>query len=162
MRTPDLHRMIAYLDWANDAALGAAADLPEAVLTDDVGASFGSILGTLRHMEWAERLWLERWVRGADPAGYAPPTDLAGLADSWGALAAERRAWLATLADDAAEVVVAYAHPVRGVQRAILGDLVQHAVDHATFHRGQVIGMMRQAGVAPPATSLLRFSSSAR
>ncbi len=162
MRTADLHRMIAYLDWANGVTLRAAADLPEAVLTADVGASFKSVLGTLRHMEWAERVWFERWVRGADPAGYAPPPDLAGLADSWGALAAERRAWLATLAADAAELEVAYAHPVRGPQRAVLGDLVQHAVDHATFHRGQVIGMMRQAGVAPPATSLLRFSSSTR
>jgi uncharacterized damage-inducible protein DinB len=162
MRTPDLRRMIAYLDWANDTTLKAAAELPESVLTADVGASFGSILGTLRHMEWAERLWFERWVRGADPERYAPPRDLAGLAASWTALAGERRAWLGALADDAGEREIAYAHPADGPQRAILGDLVHHAVDHATFHRGQVIGMMRQAGVAPPATSLRRFLSRPR
>ena len=162
MRTPDLRRMIAYLDWANDVTLAATADLPEAVLTADVGASFKSILGTLRHMEWAERLWFERWVRGADPERYSPPRDLPGLTASWAALAAERRAWLGELADDAAEREVGYAHPADGPQRAILGDLVQHAVDHATFHRGQVIGMMRQAGVAPPATSLRRFLSRPR
>ena len=162
MRTPDLRRMIAYLDWANDVTLAAAADLPEEVLTADVGASFKSVLGTLRHMEWAERLWFERWVRGADPERYSPPRELPGLAASWAALAAERRAWVEALADDAAEREIVYAHPADGPQRAVLGDLVQHAVDHATFHRGQVIGMMRQAGVAPPATSLRRYLSRAR
>lgn len=162
MRTPDLRRMIAYLDWANDVTLQAVADLAEDVLTADVGASFGSILGTLRHMEWAERLWFERWVRGVDPVGYAPPSDLPGLTASWRALAGERRAWVDALAADAAEGAVVYAHPADGPQRAVLGDLVQHAVDHATFHRGQVIGMMRQAGIAPPATSLRRFLSRPR
>jgi uncharacterized damage-inducible protein DinB len=162
MRTPDLRRMIAYLDWANDVTLQAVAKLPEDVRTADVGASFGSILGTLRHMEWAERLWFERWLRGADPDRYAPPRDLPGLTASWTALAAERRTWIDALADDAAEGEVVYAHPADGPQRAVLGDLVQHAVDHATFHRGQVIGMMRQAGFAPPATSLRRFLSRPR
>ena len=162
MRTPDLRRMIAYLDWANDVTLRAAADLSESVLTADVGSSFQSILGTLRHMEWAERLWLERWVRGADPERYSPPRELLGLTASWAALAAERRAWVGALPDDAAEREVAYAHPADGPQRAVLADLVQHAVDHATFHRGQVIGMMRQAGVAPPATSLRRYRSRPR
>ena len=162
MRTPDLRRMIAYLDWANDVTLRASADLPAPVLTADVGASFTSLLGTLRHMEWAERLWYGRWVRGADPDRYAPPHDLPGLAASWAALSVERRAWVAALPDEAAEREVAYAHPADGPQRAVLGDLVQHAVDHATFHRGQVIGMMRQAGVAPPATSLRRYLSRPR
>lgn len=162
MRTPDLRRMIAYLDWANDVTLEATAELPESVLTADVGASFKSVLGTLRHMEWAERLWLERWTRGADPERYSPPRELRGLTASWGALATERRAWLETLPDDAAEKEIAYAHPVDGPQRTVLGDVVQHAVDHATFHRGQVIGMVRQAGVAPPATSLRRYLSRPR
>jgi uncharacterized damage-inducible protein DinB len=162
MRTPDLRRMIAYLDWSNGVTLAAAGDLQKPVLTADVGASFTSILGTLRHMEWAEQLWFARWTRGADPQGYASPSELPGLAASWRALAAERRVWVDALADDAAEGTVTYTHPADGPQRAILGDLVQHAVDHATFHRGQVIGMMRQAGVAPPATSLRRYLSRPR
>ena len=162
MRTTDLRRMIAYLDWSNDVMLRAAADLPAAVLAADVGASFQSVLGTLRHMEWAERLWFERWRAGVDPERYVPPAELAGLTASWAALAAERRAWIGALPDDAAEREVTYLHRADGPQRAVLGDLVHHAVDHASFHRGQVIGMMRQAGVAPPATSLRRYLSRPR
>ena len=41
-------------------------------------------------------------------------------------------------------------------QQGALEDLVVH-VNHATLHRGQVVGMMRQAGVTPPATGLRHY-----
>jgi uncharacterized damage-inducible protein DinB len=34
---------------------------------------------------------------------------------------------------------------------------MQHVVNHATLHRGQVVGMIRQLGIAPPATDLLFY-----
>jgi uncharacterized damage-inducible protein DinB len=34
---------------------------------------------------------------------------------------------------------------------------MQHVVNHATLHRGQVVGMIRQLGVAPPPTDLLFY-----
>ena len=38
-----------------------------------------------------------------------------------------------------------------------LVDQMQHVVNHATLHRGQVVGMIRQLGIAPPATDLLFY-----
>jgi uncharacterized damage-inducible protein DinB len=35
--------------------------------------------------------------------------------------------------------------------------LVLHVVNHATLHRGQVIGMLRQLGVKPPNTDLFFY-----
>jgi uncharacterized damage-inducible protein DinB len=157
MRTPDLRRLLDNLDWSNEATLAGASALPEDVLRADVGISFGSILGTLRHMLWAERLWFERWARGADPVGYEAPEDLAALTDAWRTLADERRAWVADLTDDAPEGDCVYRRGGGPEQRANLGDLVTHAVTHAALHRGQVVGMMRQAGVVPPATGMLSF-----
>jgi uncharacterized damage-inducible protein DinB len=157
MPTPDLTRMLAYLDWANDATLEGARALPHDVLTREVGISFGSILGTLQHMLWAEHVWFERWVRGADPAGYLAPADLAGVEAAWAELANERRTWVAGLDADAADVTVRYHHVRDGEQRGALGDLVFHVVTHATLHRGQVVGMMRQEGVTPPATGMRAF-----
>ena len=34
---------------------------------------------------------------------------------------------------------------------------MQHVVNHATLHRGQVVGMIRQLGITPPSTDLLFF-----
>jgi len=36
-------------------------------------------------------------------------------------------------------------------------DQMQHVVNHATMHRGQVVGMVRQLGIEPPATDLIFF-----
>jgi uncharacterized damage-inducible protein DinB len=35
--------------------------------------------------------------------------------------------------------------------------IVLHVVNHGTLHRGQVMGMLRQLGVAPPPTDLIRY-----
>jgi uncharacterized damage-inducible protein DinB len=33
----------------------------------------------------------------------------------------------------------------------------QHMVDHCSYHRGQVVCMMRQQGFTPPVTGLINF-----
>ena len=38
-----------------------------------------------------------------------------------------------------------------------LVDQMQHVANHATLHRGQVVGMIRQLGIAPPSTDLLFY-----
>jgi uncharacterized damage-inducible protein DinB len=38
-----------------------------------------------------------------------------------------------------------------------LVDQMQHVVNHATMHRGQIVGMIRQLGIDPPATDLLFY-----
>jgi uncharacterized damage-inducible protein DinB len=35
--------------------------------------------------------------------------------------------------------------------------MIQHVVDHSSYHRGQIVTMLRQLGVTPPSTGLIRF-----
>jgi uncharacterized damage-inducible protein DinB len=35
--------------------------------------------------------------------------------------------------------------------------IVVHVVNHATLHRGQIVGMLRQLGMKPPATDILFY-----
>jgi uncharacterized damage-inducible protein DinB len=35
--------------------------------------------------------------------------------------------------------------------------MFRHVVNHSSYHRGQVVTMMRQAGVKPPSTDLILF-----
>lgn len=42
-----------------------------------------------------------------------------------------------------------------------LGRLMQHVVNHSTYHRGQVTTLLRQLGVKPLATDLLVFHDQA-
>ena len=46
------------------------------------------------------------------------------------------------------------------IPRAIgwpLDQLMQHLVNHSTYHRGQVVTMLRQTGLNPVATDLVKF-----
>src|SRR5207237_10435539 len=36
-------------------------------------------------------------------------------------------------------------------------DQMRHVANHATMHRGQVVGMIRQLGIDPPSTDLLFY-----
>jgi len=36
-------------------------------------------------------------------------------------------------------------------------DQIQHVANHATMHRGQVVGMIRQLGIEPPSTDLIFY-----
>jgi len=41
-----------------------------------------------------------------------------------------------------------YRHPTYGVLEARYSDIVQHVVNHGTYHRGNIAAMLRQQGYA--------------
>jgi uncharacterized damage-inducible protein DinB len=43
-----------------------------------------------------------------------------------------------------------------------LGELVQHTLNHSTYHRGQVTVLLRQLGHEPPSTDYRRYLTDAR
>jgi uncharacterized damage-inducible protein DinB len=38
-----------------------------------------------------------------------------------------------------------------------LGDLMRHVVNHGSYHRGQLVTMLRQLGKAPPSTDYILY-----
>ncbi|TPI79874.1 DinB family protein, partial [Mesorhizobium sp. B2-8-9] len=56
----------AYNQWANGRLYDAAADLAEEELGRDVGAVFGSMLGTLNHLLAVDRVWMKRFTGEGD------------------------------------------------------------------------------------------------
>jgi uncharacterized damage-inducible protein DinB len=154
MTVDQLRSLIAYNRWANTRVLEAAAALDAEERERDLRASFCSLAGTLIHMLWGEHSWLGFWQEGADmpPPGPEDYPDFASLRSAW---------------SDHEEVYEAY---LRGLTQADLdgprtlntvtyrlGELVQHALNHSTFHRGQVVLLLRQLGHVPPSTDYDEF-----
>ena len=164
MNLSDIKHLFDYTEWANQLALDAAAELADGDLRRDFKISHSSIFGTLVHMAGAEWIWLERW-HGRSPAAkdaWALWTvdscaDLATLQSRWGELVSRRTEFLAQL--DAARLPAELQFTLlNGDSSSLpLGDQMQHVVNHATLHRGQVVGMIRQLGITPPATDLLFY-----
>ncbi len=159
MNTGDMRTLIAFDQWANRRLLAAARALPPEEFIRDLHVSFGSVQGTLSHILAGEWKWLWRW-RGDAPSQDLSSTafpDAAALESGWDALNQEMAKFVAGLSDDLLEG----RQEVRG-QRYALAELMQHVVNHSTYHRGQVASLLRQLGHVPPATDFGLFLSEGR
>lgn len=164
MNLSDIRRLFDYTEWANDSAMEAADQLPEADLRRDVGVSHQSIFGTLLHMAGAEWIWLERWngrspVKAEAWSMWTPEAcaDLATLNDRWSELIDRRAQFLAGMEEGRLAAELPF-RLLSGDQSSMpLVDQMQHVVNHATMHRGQIVGMIRQLGIEPPATDLIFY-----
>jgi len=165
MRVPRamLHFHVDYMAWADQEILRACATLSDEEVDRDLGISHRSILGTLRHMFVAEYDWVVRLHQGlARPedevdAGLLFPDAASGLAlaelsERWGAVWPQWRELVESVADEALDG----AFVTMGV-RIPRWTLIEHVVNHATLHRGQVAGMLRQLGKQPPCTDQFEF-----
>ena len=164
MNVSEMRHLYAYTEWANGLVLDAAEKLSPEQLLRNVQISHTSILGTLAHMAGAEWIWLERW-HGHSPTGedaWAPFTvehcgDLQQLRAKWRPIIEKRHAYLERLRDDDLPRELGFKRLNGEAYSLPLVQQMQHVVNHATLHRGQVVGMIRQLGITPPATDLLFY-----
>jgi uncharacterized damage-inducible protein DinB len=149
MTTDEARMLLDYNGWANRVLLSAAGQLSPAEFIQQLGASFGSIQGTLVHILDSEQTWLQRWQGkrrrpALQPGGFP---DAAALAAGFATLEAEQTTYFGALTDDALRSRCT----VDG-RHYVLADLVYHAMSHSMYHRGQVASLLRQLGHAPPNT----------
>jgi uncharacterized damage-inducible protein DinB len=154
-----LGSLVAYNRWANTRLLQAAEKLSVEERERDLRASFGSLQGTLIHILWGERRWLQIWLDGTflpEPIPGEYP-DFASLRSAWTYHEAAYAAYLLGLTQaqlDAPRAVKANTYS--------LGELVQHILNHSTYHRGQIALLLRQLGHEPPSTDYRRFLTEER
>jgi len=160
----DIRHLFDYTEWANNLAMDAADTLSDEQLHRDFNISHRSILGTLTHMAGAEWIWLERWhgrwplkdeawsMWSAESCG-----DLATLYDRWSTVI-DRRAQFISGLDESGLAADVHFKLLNGDPSSMrLVDQMRHVANHATMHRGQVVGMIRQLGIDPPSTDLLFY-----
>lgn len=152
-----IKRWYAYARWANGHMLTACDTLDSESLRRDVGISFGSVLGTLEHMFGADWIWLERW-QGRSPASWPAKGTMVTVADfrdAWAGLDAERARFLDTLDESRFHEPLRYRNLKGDEFEYPLGQLLFHVSNHATYHRGQVMQLVRQHGGTVKSTDYL-------
>jgi uncharacterized damage-inducible protein DinB len=164
MDLTDIRHLFDYTEWANDLAMDAANNLTDEQLQRDFAISHGSVLGTLTHMAGAEWIWLERW-HGRSPAKKEAWSlwtaescrDLATLNDRWSEVVDRRGRYIAQLDEGKLGADLTFNLLSGDTSSMRLVDQMRHVANHATMHRGQVVGMIRQMGIEPPSTDLLFY-----
>jgi uncharacterized damage-inducible protein DinB len=166
MTTDDIQLLYEYDRWANGRTLQAASTLSPEQFTRDLDGSFRSVRDTLVHIVAGEWGWLTYWKEASPSAA-----SLADLWDrcetlfhqeafpnitavqlKWGEVEKEQTEFVKRLTQGDLQRML----PLR-TTRLSLAHLMQHLVNHSTYHRGQVALMMRQLDAQPLETDFETF-----
>ncbi|MEM1151228.1 MAG: DinB family protein [Pseudomonadota bacterium] len=158
--TEHVRTMARYNRWQNKSMVRAAGTLPHESLVEDKGAFWGSILRTLNHILWADRIWMARF-EGLE----RPPLSMQEGSEAFATLPeyqAERVAyddhimtWAGTITDQWLLSGLSWFSGAAGSDMTMpCGLCVTHFFNHQTHHRGQVHAMLTAAGAQTGDTDL--------
>ena len=152
MNSQDVKVLLDYHYWARDVMFDALAALSPDQFTRPIESSFKSVRDTVGHIYGADWIWYVRWV-GQSPT--ALPTsekfpDLRSIRSAWSELEEKVRAFVDDLGEDGISRIFEYRLLAGTAGASPFWQMVQHVVNHGSYHRGQVTTMLRQLGAAPP------------
>jgi uncharacterized damage-inducible protein DinB len=151
-----------YNVWANKGIIDLMLKLSPDKLEQEVISSFPSIQDTVKHIWGAESIWLQRLMLAEQPA-WAPDTFTGSFSDlcgEWSKASSETAAFVEKQYDDRGftHVLQYYNLQHQSVKMPVYVAL-NHAFNHSTYHRGQLVTMLRQVGVTKiPLTDFFVFA----
>jgi uncharacterized damage-inducible protein DinB len=159
---------VRYSEWATRRLLEAASSLTAEERIRDLGQSHRSVVATLNHFFISERLWLDCLATHKLPALYtlgqsAPPPELSieELQREWPPIWRRLDSWLGELTGDELAALIPCETMPGQFRDFPRWEILRHDVNHATLHRGQVVGMLRQLGKQPPNVDIMTYYLSA-
>ncbi len=156
-----LKQFAAYNSWANQKIMEVILALPEEKQLTEVPSSMKSLYKTILHMWDAESVW---WQRMKMQERFTFPSEnfkgnMANLAN--GLLQQNKlwEEWVSNASDLSIEHVFQYQNSKREQFKQPIYQMLLHVFNHATYHRGQLINMLRQLDIEKlPATDFIVWS----
>ena len=159
MNKSDVEYLYSYDRWANARILDAVSCLTEEQFTMDMKSSHGSVRDTLAHILAAEWIWLERW-NGVSPKALLNPSafpTVDALRERWSEVERGYNEFIERVTDDSLDKVITYTNTKGEDWSYPLVQMLQHVMNHSSYHRGQVTTMLRQLGEKGVTVDLLVF-----
>lgn len=153
-----------YHVWANRRVLDVLAALPRETFRQQIQSVFPTIADLLSHMYTMDGMWLsvmqedrfEETMRKLEQLKTeVEGRELEEIAELFNALSVRFSAFLNGQEDH--ERPLHLSHPKFGEADLPLSRVLQHIVNHGTYHRGHLSAMLRQLGYASPPTDYLFF-----
>lgn len=136
-----------YLIWVNDKVIDWLQQITDQQWEQTINSSFSSIQQTALHMVSAEKVWVDFWKSTPSPVFLS--TEFKGTKDELIAIWKQTSSDLKDLIENYPEgnyqeQVTFY---IRGEEwKMEFWQTFTHFLNHATYHRGQLVTLLRQAG----------------
>ena len=156
-----LSQLAAYNIWANQKLLDIILALPEEKQKQEVPSSFRSLYTTLLHMYHAESIWWQR-MKLQERFNLPMETFKGSIQELANELLQQNRQWqqwVNTATDPMLDHVFQYFSQKRESFKQPIFQMLLHVFNHGTYHRGQLVNMLRQLGIEKiPQTDFIVWS----
>jgi uncharacterized damage-inducible protein DinB len=151
----------SYNVWANQRIVDCITNLSDDQIRREVNSSFKSIYATMVHLWDVESIWWQRMKLQEQQEW--PGVNFNGSVLELGANLMKQskqwKEWVDLATDAALEHEFIYRNSKKEQFKQPVYEALMHLFNHQTYHRGQLVTMMRQVGVEViPGTDLISFS----
>lgn len=156
-----LIQLSTYNTWATGLLLDVIATLPQEKQHQELANSFNSLYRTVLHMWNAESIWWQRMK--LQERFYVPAEQFKGDMKALDAQLREQgrqwKEWVAAASEPMLRHEFKYHNSKRESFKQPIYQMLLHVFNHGTYHRGQLVAMLRQLGVDKiPATDFIVWS----
>lgn len=149
-----------YNHWANQKLVQLYSPLDEAAANKTIVSSFPSVKQTFLHIWDAELIWLKR-LQGHSLTAFPSENFQGGFNEVLNGLLSnseDLHNFIAAQAEAFFEMPIEYRTLSGKAYSQIAFQMIQHCLNHSTYHRGQLITMARQLGLNDiPTTDFVDF-----
>jgi uncharacterized damage-inducible protein DinB len=147
--------------WANKRLIEIMVNLSDELLEQDLLSSFPSLKKTTYHTWSAESIWLQRLQLAEQPVWQQSVFNgsFSEACDGWRKVSSQLIEFVKAQYDDKGftHTMQYYSMKKESFKNPVY-EVLLHVFNHSTYHRGQVVTMLRQAGITVlPATDLIEF-----
>ena len=139
-----------YNIWANSRIIEVLQKLTSEQANQTIVSSFSTIKDTVLHIWSAEYVWLDRLILVENPVWLAK--EFSGsfneAIEGWQSASNSLKEYIVAEDENSLRQIIPF-KDLAGNEYVMEKNLcLQHVFNHSTFHRGQLITLMRQVGVA--------------
>lgn len=152
-----IFQQVKYNAWANKKIAALLATIDVALIDKEIVSSFPSIRKTVHHIWDAELIWLSRLKK--QNANWPPSSEFKNPAISDFANTSKDFIAFVELCDEEFLNLRTNYKNVAGKEFSNSNSgIIMHCMNHSTFHRGQILTMLRQVGITTiPQTDLIAY-----
>jgi len=154
-----IRQLYDYNRWADWRILAMASRLTSEDFIRPMGNSFSSVRDTLAHILGAEWIWLERW-QGRSPRALldaATFPNVQSFESRWETVKDDQTQFIDALTPQRLVEELAYVNHKGQPYSYPLWQQMVHVVNHSSYHRGQIITLLRQLGAEAASTDFLVY-----
>lgn len=136
---------LQYNAWANNKLIDFVSQLDRSLLEQEVKSSFPSLCKTIQHTANAQEVWLSR-LQDAPHLTWPGDTNGENAMEKWRKSSADFVTHFQHQTSEYVTRLIEYKTIKGETFTTRAGEIALHVVNHSTFHRGQMITILRELG----------------